>query len=155
MAISVLAASELKIDVIVPVDCERKTEKGDKIDVHYCGTPQSNGQRTLLHIPQPYFGASFISNMVSFAAKVRDALSASSWMSGRPTQSRYSWGWSRHILVEANETTLIIKPSYVVPTFLMIRRQRGMNARKLDQHYEGGPFLSTSGWQLCLLVTSE
>lgn len=40
----VLAADEeLKIDVTRAVECDRKTRKGDKIDVHYRGTLQSDG----------------------------------------------------------------------------------------------------------------
>ena len=38
-------AEELKIDVTLPVECERKTQKGDKIHVHYLGTLLSNGQK--------------------------------------------------------------------------------------------------------------
>jgi len=41
-AVGVLAA-DLKIDVTLPVECERKTQKGDKIQVHYKGTLQSDG----------------------------------------------------------------------------------------------------------------
>jgi FK506-binding protein 2 len=44
-AVGVLAADDLKIDVTLPVECERKSQKGDKIDVHYRGTLQSNGQK--------------------------------------------------------------------------------------------------------------
>jgi hypothetical protein len=44
-AVGVLAADDLKIDVTLPVECERKSKKGDKIDVHYRGTLQSNGQK--------------------------------------------------------------------------------------------------------------
>ncbi|KAK0611085.1 hypothetical protein B0T14DRAFT_441253 [Immersiella caudata] len=44
-AVGVLAAEDLKIDVTLPVECERKSKKGDKIDVHYRGTLQSNGQK--------------------------------------------------------------------------------------------------------------
>lgn len=44
-AVGVLASDDLKIDVTLPVECERKTQKGDKIDVHYRGTLQSNGQK--------------------------------------------------------------------------------------------------------------
>ncbi len=44
-AIGVLAADDLKIDVTLPVECERKTKRGDKINVHYLGTLQSNGQK--------------------------------------------------------------------------------------------------------------
>ncbi|KAK3947004.1 ppiase fkr-5 [Pseudoneurospora amorphoporcata] len=43
--LGVLAAEELAIDVTVPVECDRKTRKGDKINVHYRGTLQSNGQQ--------------------------------------------------------------------------------------------------------------
>ena len=43
--VGVLAAEELGIDVTVPVECDRKTRKGDKINVHYRGTLQSNGQQ--------------------------------------------------------------------------------------------------------------
>ena len=44
-AVGVLAAEDLKIDVTLPVECERKSQKGDKISVHYRGTLQSNGQK--------------------------------------------------------------------------------------------------------------
>lgn len=44
-AVGALASDGLKIDVTLPVECERKTQKGDKIDVHYKGTLQSNGQK--------------------------------------------------------------------------------------------------------------
>lgn len=43
-AVGVLAA-DLQIDVTLPVECERRTQKGDKIQVHYRGTLQSNGQK--------------------------------------------------------------------------------------------------------------
>ncbi|CAK7272799.1 Peptidyl-prolyl cis-trans isomerase fpr2 [Sporothrix epigloea] len=36
-------AADLKIDVTLPVECDRRTKAGDKIDVHYRGTLQSNG----------------------------------------------------------------------------------------------------------------
>jgi FK506-binding protein 2 len=40
----VLAAEdEVKIDVTHAVECERKTQRGDKIDVHYRGTLQKDG----------------------------------------------------------------------------------------------------------------
>jgi len=41
----VAAESELKIDVTHAAECSRKTQKGDKIDVHYRGTLASNGQK--------------------------------------------------------------------------------------------------------------
>ncbi|KAI0890968.1 hypothetical protein F4806DRAFT_489771 [Annulohypoxylon nitens] len=37
--------SELKIDVTLPVECDRKTQKGDIIQVHYRGTLASNGNK--------------------------------------------------------------------------------------------------------------
>ncbi len=43
-AVGVLASGDLKIDGALPVECERKTQKGDTINVHYRGTLQSNGQ---------------------------------------------------------------------------------------------------------------
>ncbi|KAK3305463.1 cation transport protein-domain-containing protein [Chaetomium strumarium] len=45
VAAGALASDELKIDVTLPVECERKTQKGDTINVHYRGTLQSNGQK--------------------------------------------------------------------------------------------------------------
>lgn len=42
-AVGVLAA-ELKIDVTTAVECERKTQKGDTIEVHYRGTLE-NGNK--------------------------------------------------------------------------------------------------------------
>ncbi|KAI0396447.1 FKBP-type peptidyl-prolyl cis-trans isomerase [Xylariaceae sp. FL0594] len=38
-------ASDLKIDVTLPVECDRKTQKGDSIEVHYRGTLASNGKQ--------------------------------------------------------------------------------------------------------------
>ncbi|EPE04668.1 peptidylprolyl isomerase [Ophiostoma piceae UAMH 11346] len=38
-------AADLGIDVTLPVECERQTQSGDKIFVHYRGTLQSNGQK--------------------------------------------------------------------------------------------------------------
>ena len=32
------AAAKLEIDVTQPVDCDRRTQKGDSIQVHYVGT---------------------------------------------------------------------------------------------------------------------
>lgn len=44
-SVGVLAADDLKIDVTLPVECERKTQKGDKIEVHYRGTLLSDGSK--------------------------------------------------------------------------------------------------------------
>lgn len=44
-AIGVLAADELQIDKTLEVECDRKTKKGDTIQVHYRGTLKSNGQK--------------------------------------------------------------------------------------------------------------
>lgn len=44
-AVGVLAsAEELKIDVTLPVECERKTQSGDKVSMHYKGTLE-NGNK--------------------------------------------------------------------------------------------------------------
>lgn len=43
-AMGVLAADELKIDVTLPVECERKTQNGDKVSMHYKGTLE-NGNK--------------------------------------------------------------------------------------------------------------
>lgn len=37
-AVGALATEELKIDVTLPIECERKTLKGDKVQMHYRGT---------------------------------------------------------------------------------------------------------------------
>jgi len=44
-AIGVLADDELKIDVTLPVECDRKTKSGDSIHVHYKGTLQKDGSK--------------------------------------------------------------------------------------------------------------
>ncbi|KAI1465327.1 uncharacterized protein F4812DRAFT_438297 [Daldinia caldariorum] len=46
-AAGALASSspELKIEVTLPVECDRKTESGDNIQVHYRGTLASNGKK--------------------------------------------------------------------------------------------------------------
>lgn len=38
-------ADEVKIEVTRAVECERKTQKGDKISVHYRGTLQADGSQ--------------------------------------------------------------------------------------------------------------
>ncbi|KAK9777394.1 putative peptidylprolyl isomerase [Seiridium cardinale] len=43
-AVGVLAA-ELKVDVTTAVECERKTQKGDTIEVHYRGTLAADGKK--------------------------------------------------------------------------------------------------------------
>lgn len=40
-----VAAEELGIEVTHAVECERKTQKGDNIEVHYRGTLASNGEK--------------------------------------------------------------------------------------------------------------
>ncbi|KAK3322067.1 peptidylprolyl isomerase [Apodospora peruviana] len=45
LAVGVSATEELKIDTTLPVECERKTQNGDKINVHYRGTLLANGQQ--------------------------------------------------------------------------------------------------------------
>jgi len=44
-ATTVLAADQVKIDVTRAVECERKTQKGDKISVHYRGTLAKDGSQ--------------------------------------------------------------------------------------------------------------
>ena len=44
-AVGVVTAAELQIDVTVPVNCERKTQKGDKVSMHYRGTLQDSGKQ--------------------------------------------------------------------------------------------------------------
>ncbi|KAI0827487.1 hypothetical protein F5Y06DRAFT_283708 [Hypoxylon sp. FL0890] len=48
LAISAFASNPsdlLKIDVTLPVECDRKTQKGDTIQVHYRGTLAANGNK--------------------------------------------------------------------------------------------------------------
>jgi hypothetical protein len=44
-AVGLVAAEDLKIDVTLPVECERKTQKGDVVNMHYTGTLASNGKK--------------------------------------------------------------------------------------------------------------
>ncbi|KPM34689.1 hypothetical protein AK830_g11883 [Neonectria ditissima] len=45
-AVGVVAAgAELQIEVTVPVNCERKTQKGDNVSMHYRGTLQDTGKQ--------------------------------------------------------------------------------------------------------------
>lgn len=43
-AVGVLAADELKVEVTLPVECDRKTQNGDKVSMHYKGTLE-NGNK--------------------------------------------------------------------------------------------------------------
>lgn len=40
---TLISASGLQIDITSPVECTRKTKKGDKVDMHYRGTLASDG----------------------------------------------------------------------------------------------------------------
>ncbi|KAI1058789.1 hypothetical protein LB507_003485 [Fusarium sp. FIESC RH6] len=40
-----VVAEELKIDVTLPVVCERKTQKGDRVQMHYRGTLKDSGKQ--------------------------------------------------------------------------------------------------------------
>jgi len=44
-AVGVVAKDDLGIDVTLAVECDRTSQKGDTINVHYRGTLQSNGQK--------------------------------------------------------------------------------------------------------------
>lgn len=44
-AISLVAADELKIDVTAPVECDRRTQNGDTIFMHYHGTLGDSGNK--------------------------------------------------------------------------------------------------------------
>lgn len=43
LASTAIAADSVTIDVTKDVECDRKTQKGDKISVHYRGTLASDG----------------------------------------------------------------------------------------------------------------
>ena len=43
--LGLVAADDLKIDVTHAVECERKTQKGDSIEVHYHGTFADSGEK--------------------------------------------------------------------------------------------------------------
>ncbi|POR35805.1 Peptidyl-prolyl cis-trans isomerase [Tolypocladium paradoxum] len=42
---SLVAAEELKIDVTLPVECDRKTKNGDRVSMHYKGTLAESGDK--------------------------------------------------------------------------------------------------------------
>ncbi|KAJ6443082.1 FKBP-type peptidyl-prolyl cis-trans isomerase [Purpureocillium lavendulum] len=44
-AVSFAAAEELKIDVTLPVECDRKTQNGDRVSMHYKGTLAESGKK--------------------------------------------------------------------------------------------------------------
>lgn len=65
-AVGLVAAEELKIDVTLPVECDRKTQKGDLVQMHYRGTLSNTGKQfdasTFLTLPQrTYTGLGFVS----------------------------------------------------------------------------------------------
>lgn len=37
-AVGAIAAEDLKIEVTLPIECDRKTQKGDKVQMHYRGS---------------------------------------------------------------------------------------------------------------------
>lgn len=62
-----VAAEDLGIEVTHAVECERKTQKGDNIEVHYRGTLASNGEK---------FDAS---TLVPCVLRLYPALSRANW----------------------------------------------------------------------------
>ncbi|KAH7321427.1 hypothetical protein B0I35DRAFT_408377 [Stachybotrys elegans] len=44
-AVGLVAAEDLKIDVTLPVECDRKTTKGDVLSMHYRGTLADSGKK--------------------------------------------------------------------------------------------------------------
>ncbi|UNI23676.1 Peptidylprolyl isomerase [Purpureocillium takamizusanense] len=44
-AVGLAAADGLKIDVTLPVDCDRKTQNGDRVSMHYRGTLAESGNK--------------------------------------------------------------------------------------------------------------
>lgn len=58
-ALGLAAAEELKIDVTHAVECERKSQKGDAIEVHYRGTLASNGEKFDASVSTPYVPRSY------------------------------------------------------------------------------------------------
>ncbi len=44
-AVGLAAADGLKIDVTLPVDCDRKTKNGDRVSMHYKGTLAESGNK--------------------------------------------------------------------------------------------------------------
>jgi FK506-binding protein 2 len=59
-AIGVVAAEELKVEVTNAVECERKTQKGDQVSMHYRGTLLESGKQFdaseyILRFFVPYF----------------------------------------------------------------------------------------------------
>lgn len=44
-AVGLVAAEDLQIDVTLPVNCERKTQKGDKVSMHYRGRLADSGRQ--------------------------------------------------------------------------------------------------------------
>lgn len=42
---SAIDAEEVSVKITNPVECERKTQRGDKIEVHYRGTLASDGSQ--------------------------------------------------------------------------------------------------------------
>lgn len=54
-AVGVLATEELKIDVTLPVECDRKTQNGDKVEMHYRGTLEDGKKFDASKPPPPPF----------------------------------------------------------------------------------------------------
>jgi FK506-binding protein 2 len=44
-AVTLVTAAEVKVEVTRAVECDRKSQKGDKISVHYRGTLESDGKQ--------------------------------------------------------------------------------------------------------------
>ncbi|KAI9171870.1 FK506-binding protein [Paramyrothecium foliicola] len=44
-AVGFVAAEDLKVDVTLPVECDRKTQNGDVVNMHYTGTLATSGKK--------------------------------------------------------------------------------------------------------------
>jgi hypothetical protein len=80
-----VVAEELKIDVTLPVVCERKTQKGDKVQMHYRGTLKASGEQ---------FDASKFTRLASTSTGYRKSY-ANSVTRLRSWHSSFLPGWFR------------------------------------------------------------
>lgn len=91
-ALGAVAAEDLKIDVTVPVECDRKTQSGDKVQMHYRGTLAADGKQFDASMSRPASAPRFPSCLNGCALGSTGSIPTTSYgLTDETVADQYSW----------------------------------------------------------------
>ncbi|KAK8061830.1 hypothetical protein PG994_008196 [Apiospora phragmitis] len=125
-----MAAEELKIEVTQAVDCDRKTKKGDAVEMHYKGTLAANGNK---------FDASYDRN-APFKFNLGTGQVIAGWDEGLldmvgPKYAPLTLGYTLTIPPEKGYGQRGIGPIPAGSTLSMLRQISSLRAAQTDMSY--------------------